>query len=303
MIVVRLVFLPVLLVVLFLGPVPVPADQTGYREELPLGATIPPADTVSLTAESILFEEPYPSALPETVDSGEAGTGCREEVGDGATLPRVAIIIDDMGYHRKIGNQLLDLGMNLTYSFLPAAPHARELEERAWQQGRDILIHLPMQPRDTKWNPGPGALLLNQPPRDLRRICRQNLAMVPHAIGANNHMGSLFTENRKAMRVVLAELHRQGFFFIDSLTTSRSVGREEARRLGMKTASRDIFLDNIHDRKKVCRQLEKLVSVARRRGWAIGIGHPNRATLEALTRCRELLQKNVVIVGVHELVR
>lgn len=251
----------------------------------------------------IVFEEPD---LPQP--AGEVATPARKRAcgsppPPGRRLPQVAIIIDDMGYHRRIGGQLLNLDMELTFSFLPGAPFTPELEEHAYQLGRDILVHLPMEAKDPKWDPGPGKLLLSYSPERLRTTVRKDLAAVPHAIGANNHMGSRFTEDRRAMRTVLGELKKRDFFFIDSYTTAASTGMEEAAALGMKTGRRNVFLDNVHSRDKICNQIGQLIALAEKRGWAIGIGHPNQATLEALTRCRKRLLRQVRVVGVHNLVR
>ncbi len=252
----------------------------------------------------IVFEEPdlpqpaeVRSALPDKDHS------CESLPPPGQDLPQIAIIIDDMGYHRQIGDQLLDLDLDLTFSFLPGAPCTREQEERAYLLGRDILVHLPMEAKDPQWNPGPGKLLLSFSPRQMQQTVREDLAAVPHAIGANNHMGSRFTEDRRAMRIVLSELKKHRFFFIDSYTTAASSGMEEAAALGMKTGRRHVFLDNVHSRDRICQQLEQLIALAEKQGWAIGIGHPNQATLEALTRCRKRLLRQVRVVGVHNLVR
>ncbi len=252
----------------------------------------------------IVFEEPG-LPQPAEVQAAAPGSGgaCGSAAPPGRKRPRVAIIIDDMGYHQQTGSRLLALDMDLTFSFLPGAPFTREQEEQAYQLGRDILVHLPMEARDPKWDPGPGKLLLSFSPERLRKTVQDDLAAVPHAIGANNHMGSRFTEDRRAMRIVLGELKKRNFFFIDSYTTAASTGMEEAAALGMKTGRRHVFLDNEHSRDRICHQLELLIGLAEKQGRAIGIGHPNQATLEALTRCREKLLSQVRLVGVHNLVR
>ncbi|WP_457574120.1 divergent polysaccharide deacetylase family protein [Desulfolithobacter sp.] len=278
---------------------PVRADGP---DKIATKAVQPPAPTP--TPAPPPFEEPN---LPEPdIVSGtaeEAGSDCCGGTEPVEIVPRIAIIIDDMGYHEKLGNRMIGLDMNLTFSFLPHAPFTLRQEELAYLAGRDILVHLPMEARDPAWDPGPGTLRVTDPPEILRSITRDNLMAVPHAIGANNHMGSKFTEDPSAMRQVLSVLAKHGFFFIDSYTTPKSTGMNEAKKLGLPTGRRHVFLDNIHNQKDVCRQLERLVEKARAEGWAIGIGHPNQATLQALTSCRDRLQRNVRIVGVQELLQ
>ncbi|NOQ46072.1 MAG: hypothetical protein GQ559_05290, partial [Desulfobulbaceae bacterium] len=180
------------------------------------------------SAPEIVFEEPDLPQPAEVKLAGQTTAPDCDSPSPEKPRPRIAIIIDDMGYHQKIGDRLLDMDIALTFSFLPRAPFTLEMEEKAYQKGRDILVHLPMEAQDPSWNLGPGALYLSDTPEKIAATTLENINAVPHAIGANNHMGSRFTEERQAMRVVLAELKKQGLFFIDSYTTAKSTGMEEA---------------------------------------------------------------------------
>lgn len=217
--------------------------------------------------------------------------------------PKLAIIIDDMGHHASVGRRLLALDLPLTFAFLPYAPHTGELLRVAQERGRAIMLHIPMEPTDLKWDPGPDALYLNMSDTELREAFARNLAAVPMAIGVNNHMGSRFTQNQEAMHVFLEEVRRHHIFYVDSITTPYSVGRLVAQTLGVTTGERDIFLDNVQDRKAISRQLEALIRVAEKQGYAIGIGHPYDTTLAALKAYQKQLRTRVELVPIHELVR
>lgn len=254
--------------------------------------TIAHGATTEEKKSAVIFEEPYSNIPEHPVDI--------PPVRD-TSLPMVAIIIDDMGYHKKIGNELLELPINLTFSFLAAAPFTTELEEKAFQAGRCILLHLPMEPKGKEWDPGPRALLTGQSKEEQAEIFHQNFQGVPHAVGVNNHMGSLYTENREAMDSLMTLLDAQGLFFVDSFTTSDSKGLLAAKAAAIPSARRHIFLDNVHSQDKVCAQLQQLVTHAEEKGWAIGIGHPNDATLAALTNCSGRLLDRVQLVSAQEL--
>jgi len=247
---------------------------------------------------AIVFEEPHAPPVREPALKPEAPL---EK--PGATLPRIAIIIDDMGYHGSIGRDLLALDLDLTFSFLPKAPFTKKQEEEAWVKGRTILLHLPMQAKSNRWDPGPGALYTSYASERIRSIILEDLKSVPHAVGCNNHMGSGFTENRTGMHEALDVLKTHNLFFVDSYTTSASTGLDEARKMGVPTARRHVFLDNEQDAGKICRQLDLLLSLAEKKGQAIGIGHPHQATLEALRRCSPHIRGRAELVGVDELVR
>ena len=215
--------------------------------------------------------------------------------------PKVAIIIDDMGYHPDVGRDLITLDLLLSFSFLPHAPFTQELEEMAYQKGKPILLHLPLEPRSAAWDPGPGALYLADDLETRKKKFHQDLQLVPHATGVNNHMGSLFTENRPAMEALLGLIAEEQLFFVDSFTTSASTGLESAIKKRVPTSRRDVFLDNIQQHEAICAQIEKLVALADHQGAAIGIGHPYPETLSALQSCGQELLGRVLVVGIDVL--
>ena len=238
------------------------------------------------------LEETYPVAIPELK---------KKTAVDDSGTPLIAIIIDDMGYADRLGRQLLSLELELSFSFLPFAPFTQELDEIAYKAGRTILLHLPLQPRDNNWNPGPGALSISENKDRLRELFERNLYSVPHATGVNNHMGSIYTENAELMKKLLAIIKDKALFFVDSFTTAKSVGMRQATMAGVKTARRHVFLDNIATEGDVCDQLGKLVEIAEREGGAIGIAHPNQATFMALSSCMDQFSSRVKLVSVTEL--
>ncbi len=200
---------------------------------------------------------------------------------------RVAIVIDDIGNDLKIARELMNLPVPVTLSIFPFAPHAREIAREALERHHTILMHLPMEPDGYPGrgkDPGPGALFVKMSSGEIRRQLITDLDRIPEVCGINNHMGSRFTCDLKGMRVVLKVLKKRGKIFLDSRTTAKSVGYALAKELGVPTAQRDVFMDNVRDVHKIRRQLGHLIALAKRRGYAIGIGHPHRATLLALRK-------------------
>jgi len=216
--------------------------------------------------------------------------------------PLVAIVIDDMGNRQNTGRALLALDLPLSFSFLPFTPFSEELQKEAQARGRDILLHLPLEPMDQKWNPGPGALTTAMAPEAMKDRFREDLQAVPKAIGINNHMGSRFTANPQAMRALLPLVRARGLFFLDSVTAANSVASDLAREMGVKTERRTVFLDNEQNPEKIMAQLDLLVQLAGAHGQAIGIGHPYPATVEALRRYQTQLRARTEMVGVSRLV-
>ena len=217
---------------------------------------------------------------------------------------RVAIIIDDLGYDPDIASSFIHLDLPISLSVLPCAPYTDLIVKEAHENGCEIILHLPMEPKHyPSVNPGPGALFLSMEEQEILRILDKDLKDIPGARGVNNHMGSSFTENRDKMLVVLRELKKRNLFYIDSRTTSNTVGFKLAKNMGLPAAKRSVFLDNDLAPKAIRIQLERLLSMARHSGFAIGIGHPHKETLEVLTEYHSGIKAEFNIVNVSELVR
>lgn len=232
-----------------------------------------------------------PAALPA---GGEKRAG---------ELPSLAIVIDDMGYQGKLDEELLHLDLGLTFAFLPHGPHTAAQAELAKKLGREVLLHFPMEPDDHRWDPGPGAASIGMSRARLREVFAENLALVPQAVGINNHMGSRFTQDSGAMRDFLALVRDSHLFFLDSLTSAASVGVSLAHEMGVKSGRRQVFLDNVRDEAMITAQLRQLLTVAERQGAAVGIGHPSPQTLAALRAATPEIMARVRMVPVSRLVQ
>jgi len=199
--------------------------------------------------------------------------------------PLVAIIVDDLGADLAMLQDFLDLQLNFTAAVLPNVPHARAVAELAHADGREVLLHIPMEPKDYPTvDPGEQALMVDLSTAEVQHRLRGYLQTVPWVVGANNHMGSRFTESREGMKGVLHILKDQGLFFVDSRTTADSVAIAEAERMEIAHAERDLFLDNDINEEAIRRQIRKLIDIAKEQGSAIGICHPHPETCAALKK-------------------
>ena len=219
------------------------------------------------------------------------------------SCPKIGIIIDDLGYDSSLASAFMKLDLPLTFSVLPFTPYTRLIAQEARKGGREIMLHLPLEPiRYPGINPGDGVLLVSMDRETILEVLDRDLSQIPFAAGVNNHMGSRFTESEEKMTIVLAELKRRGLYFVDSKTTASSVAYRVAKKMALKTASRDIFLDNGLSESALKIQMERLLSLSRHRGWAIGIGHPHRETLKLLKQYQATLINETEIVPVSNLV-
>ena len=219
--------------------------------------------------------------------------------------PVVAIVLDDLGLNRRGTWRAIDLPAPMTLAFMTYANGLGEMVSEAQRNGHELILHFPMEPRGRGFNPGPKALRVGLDEGELSARLDWGLSRFKGLVGVNNHMGSRFTAWAPGMDVVMRKLKRHGLLFLDSVTTGSSVGSDIAARHQVPHARRDIFLDN--DFKNIAsirRQLARTEALARRRGFAVAIGHPHATTLKAIEQWYPgATARGVYLVPISEIVR
>jgi hypothetical protein len=225
----------------------------------------------------------------------------------GAALqpPRIAIIIDDLGYQLEAGRRAIALPGPLAFAVLPGTPRAAALANWAHAQGKEVLLHLPLQANsEDKYNE-PIGIDLDMNRQAVVAAFAAALQAVPHVVGVNGHRGSLLTRHPGHMLWLMEEIRaRNDLFFVDSYTTAGSVAMQIAMEAGVQSARRDVFLDPDRSPETVARQFERMKRLAKKRGFVVAIGHPYDATLALLEEeLPKLREQGIELVTISELVR
>lgn len=216
---------------------------------------------------------------------------------------QISIVIDDLGMLRRNTFDIIEMKAPLTLSFLPYAPDLHNVTSHARENGHELMVHLPMEPKSSK-DPGPHAMLTGVSDRKLMEDLYFNLSQFEGYVGINNHMGSAFTEDPRGLSLILNEVQKKGLLVLDSLTSRGSLFAKMAAERNIPNATRDVFLDNEQDVDYILGQLKKLENKARIRGNAIAIGHPYSQTIEALSIWLPTLkQKGIVVVPLSHLIK
>lgn len=215
---------------------------------------------------------------------------------------KLAIVIDDVGYHSKEDATIFAMPREISVAIIPAAPYARARNQEAKSQGRDILIHMPMQPVSAvKIEDGGLHLGMSEAQVNDRVNTAKNI--VRDAIGMNNHMGSAATADPQLMTYLMTALQEKHLFFLDSRTIGKSVAGKIAKEQGVRSLDRHIFLDDSNEFADVQRQFKAAIHYARKHGSAIAIGHPRANTIAVLQAGLNNLPEDIQLVGMGNLWR
>ncbi len=199
-------------------------------------------------------------------------------------IPMIAIIIDDMGLDIIRSNKVLEINAPLTTSYMTYAVNLQNQINSAKSKGKEIMLHVPMEAKSEAYDEGPDVLKTSYDSAQLQKIIKQQISKSDAIVGINNHMGSKFTEHFASMSTILQIVKDAGLIFVDSKTSQKSVGEKVAKIIEMPHLTRDIFLDHYPEEKEIEQQLKMLESFAKRKGYAIAIGHPRDNTINVLKK-------------------
>ena len=224
---------------------------------------------------------------------------------DQDTLGVIVLVIDDFGYRNdNISDGFLNLSIPITCAIIPGHTASKKFAEKAASYGKEVIIHMPMESEN--YSPGEDEykLLTSMTSELLENKLIQAFESLPEAIGMNNHQGSKATSDSKTMAVLASVLKDRGKYFIDSRTSSLTIGEKTMISFGVPTARRNIFLDNNNDLDKIEEQMNKLANSAKKNGVAVGLGHARKNTLSVLEKVVPgLLNKGFVFQFASQVVK
>lgn len=216
---------------------------------------------------------------------------------------QIALVIDDLGYDLDLAEKILDLPIKCNVAILPDLPYTDEVAYLAQKKGKEILIHFPMEAVNERENaPEKFILRTDASPQKIEELIQRAIDAVPGARGLNNHKGSRATSSLHLMEVFFERLKGRELYFLDSLTSSHSVAFQTARKAGIPAFRRDIFLDTYPSEEYVMAQLEEGIRIAKRKGYAVVIGHARKNTYRALVEfCNHFSDPEVEFVFLSEI--
>ncbi|MDH5680382.1 MAG: divergent polysaccharide deacetylase family protein [Spirochaetota bacterium] len=215
----------------------------------------------------------------------------------------ISIVIDDAGKTRALEEEYLSFPYPLTFAVLPFEPYSRSFALKAHQQGKEVIIHAPMEGSDDEMVDG--ELKSTMSDKVMWSLIKDYRRVLPHAVGLSNHRGSLATSDPVLMRRFFKKLKSKPLFFLDSKTSPDSKALSTAKKMGIASVSRDIFLDHRDNLTYITSQMNKLIRLGRTKHGAVGIGHFDKANLYRVLRdmAPHFKRDNVHIVPLSRVVR
>jgi polysaccharide deacetylase 2 family uncharacterized protein YibQ len=208
----------------------------------------------------------------------------------------VAIIIDDMGNSLEALQEIRALKTPVTISILPLSTYAIETAQIAHENGLEVMLHLPgesISHQEGTEQMG-GVIRSGMNEKEIKTLVEDSLGRVPYVEGVNNHMGSKITQDEPVMRPILELLREKKLYFLDSRTSRDSIAYDLAKKMGLRSAFRNVFLDSTVGVNFTRQKITELCRLSQRTGKAIGIGHPFPETLRALKENIGLLEKHKI---------
>ena len=219
-------------------------------------------------------------------------------------IPKIAIVIDDLGIDQSRSAQIIKLKSPLTLSFLTYAPKLNKQTKEALIAGHELWMHMPMEPHSPSIDPGPNVLLTGLPKKELLNAIQWNMKQFNDYVGINNHMGSRFTSDLESIRIFMGELKKHNLMFLDSRTSRNSVAKRVAFEINVPYIERNIFIDHLDETEEIQKSLAKIEQLAKKNGFAVAIGHPRDNTLrEVGSWLKTIESKGFQLVPLSKLIK
>lgn len=216
---------------------------------------------------------------------------------------KVAIVIDDLGYNLNNLKEIWELDIPVTLSILPNLPYSKSIAMAAKKRNREVILHLPLEPYENM-RLEKGTIMTDMTDQEIKDALDMAISSVPGLKGISNHMGSKATEDKRVMSIIFKMMKKDDLYFLDSLVTNKSVCRTLSSKLGIRFASRSVFLDNESDAEYIKGQIEELARQALSTDWAIGVGHDRALTIAVIKEMEpELKDMDIEVVPVSEIAK
>lgn len=211
---------------------------------------------------------------------------------------KLVLIIDDVATFEH-ASMVKSIGLKITPSIFPATKTHPDTPNIA-RTFEFYMIHLPMQAKHFD-SPEIGTLTINESFESMHEKIKKIRRDFPRAKYTNNHTGSRFTSDYDAMDKAYRALIEQGFIFVDSKTIAQTAVARAAKKYNQPYISRDIFLDDDPSAAAVRRELVAAVNLAKKRGYAIAIGHPKKNTIAVIKASKNNILKDVEVVYLKDI--
>ena len=219
--------------------------------------------------------------------------------------PRIALIISNLGLSDTYTKATLELlPEDITLSFSHVAPRLKSWVREARQKGHEILLDIPMEPIGfPKNDPGRATLLTSSNEVENLNRLEHIMKQAGGYVGLLGTLGTKFMLHSETFLPVLRSIKQRGLIYVDSRSTSRSLGPELASSIQLPKAFNNVFLDKEPSQEKIKNKLDELERIALKRRFAVGIAQPLPITIEILSQwTKELKTKQIALAPITAIV-
>ena len=205
--------------------------------------------------------------------------------------PMVAIVFTNVGLSRTLTDDVLKLPPLMTVGFSPYANDIGKLALRGRREGFESVVDLPMQTEDYPFtDPGFFGLMDDLSPDENVNRIHSILYQFPGFVGMLAPVGETMTANKDAVKPYLIELKKRGLLFLYVKTPKNAELEDMARVNQYYALGIDVVVDAEPTKGEISRQLQNLVDIAKKQGFAIGLVHSYPSTTDELSHWSESVQ-------------
>jgi uncharacterized protein len=283
---------------------------TPEPEQQAAAPAVPVAEPAQ-TAAALVPPPPVPVRRPnnippqEVAAAGGSWAGVQFATTEVNTKPaRVALLLRNVGRHdQDSADAIGSLPSAISLGFWPYASDGKRLASRAREKGHEIIVQVPLEPSDfPNTNPGPDALLTSLTPEQNSQRLETLLKRFEGSSGVTNLMGGKMLQSKASLKAILEDVKARGLLYIGESNNSHTTARQLAREISLRFGTAEVMIDANPSPEAIDKALTRLVTIARQRGSAIGIGAATAVTVQQVHEWSEsLAAQGITLVPVGAL--
>jgi polysaccharide deacetylase 2 family uncharacterized protein YibQ len=206
--------------------------------------------------------------------------------------PIIVVILKGMGLSASTTEMALQLPVSVNFGISPYSSSIQQWVEKAKEQGREVVLNVPMETKDYRLNdPGPYALMTQSSPSD--NITRLNmlLDLVAGYQAIYSDGDEIFTHTLASSKPVLQELKKKRKYLVFGGGYADFSLVQLANELEYPLLVNDFVLDEQISEEAINEKFKEIEKEAVEKGYVVVMAHPYPITIRMLERWLPLAEK------------
>jgi polysaccharide deacetylase 2 family uncharacterized protein YibQ len=257
------------------------AESKGQRVLLDIntGKLMSEPVDLSLYPAALKRQQQLEKEIADKAEAEHAAVEAKQKI-----VPRIAIMVTDLGLSRTTTDNALTLPVKVAMGFSPYAVDVANVIKRARAQSREVFINVPLEPNNYPIDDaGPQALLSGSNDQDNLSRLNSILSAAGNISGVYTNYGEKFSSS-PAVKPMLQLLKEKNILLVYGEGGDNDYMNEAVKAANYHFLPVSLLIDQDISPNIISGNLTKLEEMAKTTGLAIGIARPYPLSIKVINQ-------------------